>query len=307
MGVTSVRVPGKVMLSGEYAVLHGGTTVLMPVPRFLTVTETTENDPSKYSPVVRSAMGFPIDELHEYECDHGIGGVDVDYSEFYATDESGKKVKLGIGSSAAEAVGVISLRFERAGLEWDEHAEMIAAYADHVHRTVQGGIGSGADVAACAFRKPIKFKHSQQGILVDQVVQSPDVDKIPMHLVWSGQPANTRMMVERFEQWVSRSDERTIRLMQQLLKTASDVSHLWFKVDEKELFSYLDKFVAILIACTSRAGIPFILPIHAELAKWAEEHGGRAKPTGAGGGDMILLLGGLPVEELKYPVIPLEY
>jgi phosphomevalonate kinase len=295
------------MLSGEYAVLHGGTTVLMPVPRYLTVSESIEANPSKSSPVIRAALGFPIDELHDFECKNQLAGVEVDYSEFYGTDELGKMVKLGIGSSAAEAVGVIGLRFERAGLSWDDHAEMIAVYADHIHRTVQGGLGSGADIATCAFRKPIKFKHSHKGILVDQVMQAPGVPKIPMHLVWSGQPADTRMMVERFESWVGRSEEKTIRLMQQLLKAASDVSHLWFRMKQEEFFPYLDKFVAVLIACAADAGLPFILPIHAELAKWAEEHGGRAKPTGAGGGDMILLLGDLPVDELKYPVIPLEY
>ncbi|MBU1317758.1 MAG: hypothetical protein KKG33_14380 [candidate division Zixibacteria bacterium] len=307
MGVTSVRVPGKVMLTGEYSVLHGGTAVVLPVPRYLTVTESDHTDPSKYSPVIRAAAGFPIEEIQEFECEQKLPGIEVDYTEFYHKNSAGKITKLGLGSSAAEAVGAVALRFERAGLSWDDHAEMIAAYADHIHRGVQGGIGSGADVATCAFRRPIKFKHSHQEILVDQIEYSPDADRLPLNLVWSGHPANTRDMVDRFESWLRSGDENAGKLMRQLNKAASDVAHLWFRSKTDKLFTHLDKFVATLIACAMAADIPLILPIHAELADWAEKHGGRAKPTGAGGGDMILLVGDLPVDQLEYPVIPLEY
>jgi mevalonate kinase len=49
----------------------------------------------------------------------------------------------------------------------------------------------------------------------------------------------------------------------------------------------------------------YMLPVHARYEEWARRHGGRAKPTGAGGGDMILLVGELPLAQLNVDVMKL--
>ena len=57
--MTSVRIPGKVMLSGEYAVLYGGTAAMAPVPRFLQADAATNTNTLTMS----RAMASPIPGL----------------------------------------------------------------------------------------------------------------------------------------------------------------------------------------------------------------------------------------------------
>lgn len=60
-----------------------------------------------------------------------------------------------------------------------------------------------------------------------------------------------------------------------------------------------DEFVSRMAEIATAAKLPWRLGVHEELDEWAREHGGRAKPTGAGGGDLVLLVGDLPLDELK--------
>jgi len=301
--MTSVQVPGKVMLSGEYAVLYGGTAVLVPVPRYLTVAESPQRDQEWKSPVTQAALGFALKETEEFEREHGAPKLLIDSSDFFERDPDGNRVKLGLGSSAAEAVGVIALRFERAGLCWSENSDKIAIYADRIHRKVQGGVGSGADIALCSYREPIRFRRDQASWSVAPIHKSRD--NVPMRLAWSGQAADTRRMVRDFDAWLS-SGEPVADLLSDLVESSNEIADAWFRSSRDILFAHLDRFCSALRGCMQAAGIPHRLPIHDELERWAKKHGGRAKPTGAGGGDMILLVGDLPVHELDLTVIRLD-
>jgi phosphomevalonate kinase len=298
----SISVPGKLMLSGEYAVLRGGTAVLVPISRYLTVAESLVADSSRQSPVIRAALAFPIEETEKFERDHGLPCVSIDYTGFSHRDSSRKTVKLGIGSSAAEAVGIVALRFERAGLAWSKNRNKIASYAHTIHRQAQGGIGSGADTALCAFREPIEYT---MGHGPHPIEFEPKTD-IPLHAVWSEHPSDTRKMVADFESWLSRGEPAAAALLSRLVESSRELADTWFRTPQDILFQQLDRFCSALHTCMEAAAIQYRLPIHHELESWAEKQGGRAKPTGAGGGDMILLVGDLPVSELGMTVIPLH-
>jgi mevalonate kinase len=60
--MTNVNIPGKVMLSGEYAVLYGGTSVLVPVPRYMKFEESEFPPENPYTKVVQEALKISIDE-----------------------------------------------------------------------------------------------------------------------------------------------------------------------------------------------------------------------------------------------------
>jgi mevalonate kinase len=292
------------MLSGEYAVLRGGTAVLIPVPRYLTLTESQSTDPERQSPVIRAALDSPLEETEEFEQEHCLPGVSIDHSEFFSKDANGNLVKLGLGSSAAEAVGIIALRFVRAGLDWSENRETIAIYADKVHRKVQGGIGSGADIAVCAYREPISIKRDQDSCTVKPILRS-EYD-IPLHLVWTGRPADTRQLVRNFDKWLSRVESAAADPLPDLVESSHEIADAWFQSPVDVLFACIDRFCSALQECMDAANIHHRLPIHDKLESWAKKHGGRAKPTGAGGGDMLLLVGDLPVNELDMMVIPVH-
>ncbi len=301
--MTSVNVPGKVMLSGEYAVLHGAAATMLPVARQLEAREFSGTDVDAYTKVVRAAVDYPIAELEQYEKDHGELELEIDSAQFFH-ESDGTRTKLGLGLSAAEAVGVVALRFERAGLRWDDNIEKIVAYAEHIHRHVQGEIGSGADIAVCALRQPILFRRDASGVDIDAAEYSSL--STTLKLVWTGVPADTREMVTMFEAWLKNGGAQAEGRLASLIESADNLAQLWFDSPIDELIDAVDLFVSRMSDCAEAAKIQYRLPVHDELDAWARKHGGRAKPTGAGGGDMVLLIGDVPINELGRLVIPLN-
>lgn len=300
-----VRIPGKVMLSGEYAVLHGAPAVLVPVERRLHVMKAERPSRDGDTLVVAAARALPIPALADHEADAGVPQVMIDRSEFCAPDAAGRSVKLGIGTSAAEAVGVIALRYECAGIPWLTHWREVAALAIEAHRAAQGGLGSGADVAACALGRPLRYQVSGERFSIEPLAAPPPDHWVPLNLAWTGKPADTRAMVTRFERWSC--CEEASEPLARLRGAAEQLAGAWFCVPQQELFEALDDFAETLQACTTAAGVEYQLPVHARLAAWARRHGGRAKPTGAGGGDMVLLIGDLPLEQLgELLIMPLK-
>jgi len=131
--------------------------------------------------------------------------------------------------------------------------------------------------------------------------------QMPFYLVWTGQSADTRSMVKQFQRYIKSGDEKVKEYLANLIDASNKLAELWFDSSRQELFELIDIFNQAMQKCALQAGISYRLPIHDEIEKWALRHGGRAKPTGAGGGDMILLAGDLPVEQIKQMVIPLKF
>lgn len=124
-----VKVPGNLLLLGEYAVtMPGGLGIAVAVDRYLTI------DIEKSSHYQFS--GFDDDSLVR----HILGDdtnykIHIDSSEFY---ENGQK--LGFGSSAAITVGLL----------YALHGDDILEKALGLHRSFQGG-GSGYDILASLY------------------------------------------------------------------------------------------------------------------------------------------------------------
>jgi len=293
------------MLSGEYAVLYGGRAALVPVGRFLTATDKPESD-QPLTAVAQAALGVTIPELREHELQQGQPRPQFDAAEFFAADASGRSTKLGLGASAAEAVATIALRFERAGMRWRENVDAVFEYAIAAHTAAQHGLGSGADVAACAYGVPLVYSRHGGRPRVKPVADIPR-QCVPTALVWTGQAADTRLLVQRFQAWVADGGHRAAELIERLVNASEVLAPCWFMAASDKLFAALGEFQAVLNMCISAAGLPHRLPAHRELSTWAVKHGGKAKPVGAGGGDMLLLVGHLPYAELGRPVIRLEY
>jgi len=304
--MTKLHVHGKIMLSGEYAVLHGGTAVLMPVPNHLVIEDAEEVQPDPISPTVKKALDFPIDELKSFEKTDGMPRIKIDDSQFFSHDSEGRKIKLGLGLSAAEAVAVVALRFEIAGFPWIENIEKVVRYAFKIHNDVQGGMGSGADIAACATGHPIKFRRKNDRLQIEPFDLEHAHEMSPMKLVWTGVAADTRMHVRKFTEWLS-GDSDSKRLLGKLIAASDALADAWFVVSQVELFEKIDEFISVIHQISDRANLSIYLPIHYELEKWAKQNGGRAKPTGAGGGDMALLIGDLPVRNPHETIIPLNF
>ncbi len=304
-----VSIPAKLMLSGEYAVLYGAPAVLLPVPRFLHVSagETDGGTPlAELPPALRAALSHPVKRLEELEAEAPrMEFFSIDSSAFFS-DEPGAPQKLGLGLSAAECVAGIALRYEHCGLNWQAHRVEVARAAIAAHYGVSGG-GSGADCAASAMGRPIVYRLSEDGPQIgpgggDGALPQPC---LPLNCVWSRRSADTRTLLGQFEDWADSGGSETAELLRQLVARSTELAPLWFGTDSAALLSAFDSFCAAMAACAAAAGMAWKLPAHARMEEWARRHGGRAKPTGAGGGDMILLVGDLPLTQLGMDAIAL--
>jgi phosphomevalonate kinase len=294
------------MLSGEYSVLYGGAAVLIPVPRYLVLTRSETPPDEPYRKMISEAREYPIPELDTHESVHGVPHMSVDYSQFYIVDETGTSLKLGLGSSSAEAVGAIALRYECAGISWQDRLTDVAQHAFRAHKQAQGGKGSGADVVACSYQVPIRYRMQGNSFDVVPVKRSERLGQIPLALVYSGVPADTRILMGRFESWINHGGSEVEVHLKKLISASEVVANAWFWSPPEKLFEAVDAFNETLRVCAEDAPLPYILPVHEKLEAWALQHGGRAKPTGAGGGDLILLMGDLPYDQLDMPLIPLS-
>lgn len=301
--IHQVRIPGKVMLSGEYAVLHGAWAVLMPVERFLTVSEVEASGDELVSPVILEALRESVPELAGLETENPLVNLHFDRSEFYAKNTAGESTKLGLGSSAAEAVGVIALRYERAGIDWRKKRREVAEHADSAHRRAQGGAGSGADVFVCAYGMPVRFRRFEGVVEVEPVSISRNT---PLHLLWTGIAADTRQFVALFEKW-REVDEESGQFVAQLIDAANDLSERWDARDSEALLAGLNSFVETMGEISDRAGMVWKPVVFEEVLAWTKQNGGLAKPTGAGGGDLLLAIGDLPLQERTECVLNVCY
>jgi len=291
----TIQVPGKVMLSGEYAVLRGGAAVMMPVPRFLHACE-TELKTENLSPMVTAALNFPIPEISAFEKNLPLINMTIDDYGFFGCAPDGRRTKLGLGLSAAEAVAAIALRLERAGFGWKENQQMVFRYALQVHDKVQRGLGSGADVAACAYGCPLIFSRQRGEPKIEMIPAAKAARAIRMRLLWTGQAADTRRSLATFYAWLENADKNHLSLIDKLIDISHKLARLWLRAEASALFPLLDEFESVLQRIGQAAGLTLELPIHQYYARRAQDLGGRAKPTGAGGGDMILLLGDFPID-----------
>jgi mevalonate kinase len=302
----TMKIPGKAMLSGEFAVLFGGTAIMMPVPRYLKITEIDIVPDKPYTPVIQLALRHPIPEISEHEKKFGRSHVVIDAGDFLTANSGNIPLKLGLGLSAAEATAVTAFRFEKAGSPWIQNKAAIFAHAYKIHSLAQQGLGSGADVACCAFAQPLRYKLIKSKPSFEVIDRSNIVYSVPMALVWTGQSSNTRQLITKFSAWALGKDEKSKKLLSDLIEISDRLANTWFIAPNVEFYKVMDEFTEIMDECAKGAEISFRLPIHDELDKWARQHGGRAKPTGAGGGDMVLLMGDLPIDKLDKLVIPLN-
>ena len=92
----------------------------------------------------------------------------------------------------------------------------------------------------------------------------------------------------------------------QLVVASRRLSGAWFSAPKNMLIEILDEFDARLAHCLGLAGVQHRLPEHEQLDAWARRYGGRSRSTGAGGGDMALLIGDMPLENLGVDLIRLD-
>ena len=273
---TDVSAPGKLFLIGEYAVLHGYHAVVAAVDRRVTGQFVPGAAPA--TPLVEKV----VEAVRAYLVEDGGSlpdGAPVLDSGALASATG----KLGLGSSAAVAAAGVGAMLEAAGCDIEYTQGLAFRLANRAHRAAQGGLGSGADVAAAIYGGVLSYARRDG----DVDVQPLDLPSGMEIIVFStGTPSSTVDRLRALET-IAESDRAARQQRYAALgKIAADFVVGCANDDARAVVDAAGRANAQLSALGDLIGLPIVTPALAAAAKLAEELGGAAKPSGAGGGDV---------------------
>lgn len=268
-----IRAPGKLFLFGEYAVLGGAPAIVTAVDRYVSARRCE----GPYRVVGTHEPDVRLPRAVEAATGHAVTGWEVDVSSFYERDQ-----KLGLGSSAASCVALAAAALGVA----DRQAVFEAAL--RAHRGYQGGRGSGADVAASTFGGTLVARPVGEGLHVTPVRLPNDLRVYP---IWTGAPADTRSFVDV----VLKARPAALDALAALAAEAE----VAFERDDAgaivELAQLYDEAEGRL---GGEVGVAIRTATHEAVARAAQTLGAAAKPSGAGGGDVSLVVSEGPLDEV---------
>ncbi|WP_437972315.1 hypothetical protein WMF04_24800 [Sorangium sp. So ce260] len=296
------RAPGKLVLSGAYAVLEGAPALVAAVDRYAVA------DPARPADLVTEEVQAAID----------AGALDraawFDASALRSAAPAPEPAspgappreasrKLGLGSSAAILVATLAARAAAAAPTmaaaaaaaasagrpmpaWDTRALFLAALA--AHRRAQGG-GSGVDVAASVYGGVLCCRLGPDGELAVTPHALPG--GLAIEVFASDASARTSAMLERVRALAAREPEAHRALLGAAAEGARAAT---LAADARAFVAAIDRQVDALAELGDRAGAPIVTPALARLRPAAAAEGAALAPSGAGGGDVSLYVGGAP-------------
>jgi phosphomevalonate kinase len=255
--------PGKLVLIGEYAVLEGGRALVGAVNRRAKGERVSLKTEAQYSEVVKAVVA------RAGRSGHGIeGGMAIDTSAF--SDAHGNK--LGLGSSSAVAVIAASLVCGRGD-------ETVLEIAIDAHREALGG--SGIDVAACYYGGVIATRKQPSPV----IPLASRMRNLAMSVLFTGESASTKTFVEK-----TRAAATWNGWCAQMKLIAEDGIRAWEQQNEPAFLSAIARYARAMHGLGRDAGVPIVTEQIAAMIKLADEARTAAlKPSGAGGGDVVVM------------------
>ena len=314
--------PGKLILTGEYAVLDGAPALVVAVDRravarrnatprgsspfLLAVAQEIAARRGASDPAARAALEISVDSTAFYDQTTARElATSVRLASAVAAPAVGDASKLGLGSSAAVTVAATALALETA------HASEILEIALAAHARAQGSRGargSGADIAASVYGGTIVFSLGPSELVsspagsgslpiaselandpapwIESRRWPPDVTLVPF---FTGAPADTAQLVARVH--AARDQHRTaVDAALAAIAEASRAACVALVAPPDIAPVALIGAMALAadatdqLAAATRIALvpPCVTAARAALARL----GGTAKTTGAGGGDV---------------------
>ncbi len=282
MSVTA-RAPGKLFVTGEWAVLRGAPALVAAVDRQAVVTvragdrgvvvesiaegRTTRLDVDAPLPlgdagtVLAAARTLGIrTPLH----------VVVDSRAFLVGER-----KLGLGRSAATLVAASAALQPTAA----PRAVLDAALA--ANALFQAGQGSGADIAAAVYGGLVEARRAEPALAVERRTLP-----VGLHLLagWTGTSAHTTPLLTRFATVTAPAS------FAELFAVAVRAAEAVARGDAATLLDAVDRSAALLARFGTELDLPIVTPALATLVRVANRAGAAAKASGAGAGDCGIAL-----------------
>lgn len=278
------------MLAGEYAVLDGCASVVMAVDRYATATASTQ----------------PLTDADGWQTPEAQAAIDEAISSGYLQIDSkisvaarvrpgtlfdqGQTRKLGLGSSAAmcvAALGAAKLLLSSDGSSALDRLKL-AHIARKGHRKAQGG-GSGVDVIASALGgvNAITIAQNSEDFTCDSLHWPQDIH---WRVLWTGDPVSTKEFVAKVRELARTQPLHYAQIMGPLREAAQGFLQGMQSANASLVFDATKQHGDAMDALGQAAGVPIVTEPMRVLSQLAQRCGCAVKPSGAGGGDIVLLL-----------------
>lgn len=290
-----VQAPGKMMWLGEYAVLDGAPAIVAAIDRHVRVTfepggsglRLTSNlwdgewtaqsgddallpePPAEAQRLVYAVVRTVADALIDVRWQAGVLHID--------SAELSHESKLGLGSSGAVAAALTVALAGRA-LPVDSRLLELALQA---HHTFQGRAGSGSDVIASMLGGVVHCGGGRPPFRITEPVPS-------FVAFYAGHSADTREMVRRIRQWQQGGGQAATKLLARLRDIATRGAFALRKDDRPGFIDAVERFARAERELTAASGVPIICDSIDKIMEFCLANGYIAKPSGAGGGDVVV-------------------
>jgi len=285
--------PGKIVLSGEYAVLDGAPAIVMAVDR--RARAVLADNAGRVSQVRAPGFTHDIGRFEIADGDiHWLDGqalfrvvdsvwrvadalqsgaqlIDLDTSEFI-DPESHRKI--GIGSSAALTVALCAAVKDSADMG------AIMAVAHRAHSDLQLGAGSGVDIACSLSGGLIEYR--REGATVT-ALDWPE--KLSYRVIWTGVAASTRDKLGKLKTGISHPSRA------RLVGASERIADVWQSGDADRIVKEYRSYTEHLYQFSIDHGLGIFDAGHEEIWRAASEFQLTYKPCGAGGGDVGIVFG----------------
>jgi phosphomevalonate kinase len=277
------------MVSGEYAVLEGAVAVVASVnvrayARWSTAAgggSPVQIGDSPQSPLIpREAV------LTRKLAEEAFGPVHAELAiDVNELRKSGRK--LGLGSSAAAAAAAAGAVLASAGEDLGEvkvqRRVLDLALAGHKAIAPEG---SGADVAASSLGGFVRFR--LDGGQVAEAERMTWPAQVATRVIWTGKEARTSEFVRAVRAFEGRDPSAYGSIRDTLHTQAARFADAIARADGSEIVAAAGLYGATMGALGRAAGVSILTSELQRIAELADNHGGAAKPSGAGGGDVAI-------------------
>lgn len=319
----TIKVPGKLMIAGEYAILEAyQRSIVMAVDRFVyaTIKSSNENLISLPKLNLENLTWIIKDEkIHIVTDDKRVNFVENAMNIAYRyvieqrqpftkfdlsinselDDESG--IKYGLGSSAAVVTAVVKAVLEKHKMDYTPKLLFKLAAIAHVQSQ---GSGSGADVAASSFGGMVAYTSFQAEWLKKEINSPTSVtglvekdwpffsieptslpDDIHMMVGWTGNPASTKDFIKQINKLKDINQDSYEKFIRQSSEAVDLIMEGIKAKDSRLVLNGVISNRKALADLGAHAEASIETPLLKKLSDIAEQHGGAGKPSGAGGGD----------------------
>jgi phosphomevalonate kinase len=318
--IVRTKVPGKLILLGEYALLEGAPGIVCAINRFAHVSIKFAPDsffvldsPSlnlsgvrftahkngkvkfitflkeeeiKQLKLFKSIFEFLWKELRSIGFEICPVQISINTHDFYSLDF---KNKLGFGSSAAMAVALTAAFscFVGRQIKGEEGRSEVFKRAFNVHRLAQENLGSGIDVAASSFAGTLSYKMTADTKGEPSIPESLEAwPELSMSVIWTGKSTSTSEMIKVVAQFKNAQPKKYDQLITSLTNISKTGITRYKEKDTAGFIKIVKQYFQALRSLSNEADPPIISPVHERLALLVESLGGAYKPSGAGDGDI---------------------